>query len=89
MKKPKLPQTDSIEELAEFFDTHDMTDFEDELVDVEGPVFVRENAVSIPLDSAETEAVDKLARARKMSRAALIRSWILEKLNASKSGTKT
>ncbi len=29
MKKPRLPKTDSIKKLAEFWDRHDLTDFED------------------------------------------------------------
>jgi len=29
MKTEALPQTDSIQELAEFWDKHDLTDFED------------------------------------------------------------
>lgn len=31
MKRLKLPQIDSIEELAQFWDTHDLTEFEEEL----------------------------------------------------------
>jgi hypothetical protein len=38
MKKSKLPKTDSIQVLAEFWDTHDLTDFEDELEEVNRPV---------------------------------------------------
>jgi hypothetical protein len=34
MKARKIPKTDSIEELARFWDTHDLTDFEDQLEDV-------------------------------------------------------
>jgi hypothetical protein len=30
MKTPKIPHSDSIEALARFWDTHDLTDFEDE-----------------------------------------------------------
>jgi len=45
MKKPKLPKTDSIQKLAEFWDTHDLTDFEDELEEVAEPVFVRDTAI--------------------------------------------
>jgi protein tyrosine phosphatase (PTP) superfamily phosphohydrolase (DUF442 family) len=37
----KLPTTDSIEVLARFWDTRDVTDFEDELEEVEGSVFER------------------------------------------------
>jgi hypothetical protein len=29
MNIEKIPQTDSIQELAEFWDTHDLTDYED------------------------------------------------------------
>ena len=36
MKKTKIPKTDSIQELARFWDTHDLTDFEGELVEVAG-----------------------------------------------------
>ena len=46
MINQKLPTTDSIEELALFWDTHNLTDFEDELEEVTEPVFVRqENGV--------------------------------------------
>lgn len=36
-----IPETDSIEALAEFWDTHDVTDLEDDLEEVEARVFVR------------------------------------------------
>jgi hypothetical protein len=39
MKTPHLPKTDSIQELAHFWDKHDLTDFEDELEEVTEPVF--------------------------------------------------
>ena len=45
MKKSKLPRTDSIQELAEFWDTHDVTDFDEELEEVAAPVFVRCDAI--------------------------------------------
>lgn len=38
MGKPEIPSTDFVEELARFWDTHDATDFEDEVTE---PVFVR------------------------------------------------
>ena len=39
MKKSNLPKTDSIEKLARFWDTHNLTDFEDQLEEVTEPVF--------------------------------------------------
>ncbi len=35
----KIPQTDSIQELAQFWDVHDLTDFEEQLKEVSGTVF--------------------------------------------------
>ena len=80
MKKSKLPTTDSIQELAEFWDTHDLTDFEDELEEVAEPVFVRANAIKVPLESGEAEAVEQMAQAKGVSREELIRAWVLQKL---------
>jgi hypothetical protein len=42
MKKFRFPKTDSIEQLAEFWDTRDLTDFEDELEEVvESNIFIQ------------------------------------------------
>jgi hypothetical protein len=40
-----LTKNDSIHELAQFWDTHDLTDFEDELEEVTEPVFERDSRV--------------------------------------------
>jgi restriction system protein len=45
----KLPQIDSIEKLAEFWDAHDVTEFEDEQEEVTSPVFERKTIVRVPL----------------------------------------
>jgi hypothetical protein len=80
MKKTKLPKTDSIQELAEFWDNHDLTDFEAELEEVAEPVFVRGATVKVPLESREREAVEQMARAKGVSAEELIRVWVLQKL---------
>jgi predicted DNA binding CopG/RHH family protein len=49
--------TDSIEELAQFWDTHDLTDFEDKLEEVKESVFERETLISIRLQPQEVERV--------------------------------
>ena len=46
MKTPKIPHTDSIEELARFWDSHDLTDFEDALEEVTEPIFERQADVN-------------------------------------------
>ena len=80
MKKSKLPKTDSIEKLAAFWDTHDLTDFEDELQEVAEPVFVRGTAIKVPLESRELKAVEQMAQAKGVSREELVRAWVQQKL---------
>ena len=82
MNTPKIPPTDSIAELARFWDTHDLTDFEDELEEVPESVFERPagETVMIHLPAAEVEAVKRLAKAKGMEHTALIQEWVREKL---------
>ena len=86
MKKPKLPKTDSIQKLAEYWDTHDVTEFENELEEVAEPVFVRGTrarvgaAIKVPLEVREAKAVERMAQAKGLSREDLVRAWVLQKI---------
>jgi hypothetical protein len=85
MKKLKIPSTDSIEELARFWDTHDATDFEDEVEEVTEPVFVRKprTVMTIRLEPQEVAAVEEIAKAKGIEEGALLREWVREKLGKS------
>lgn len=80
MKRAKLPKTDSIKKLAAFWDSHDVTDFAEELEEVTEPVFVRRTAIKVPLEAHEAEAVERMAEAKGVSREELIRAWVLQKV---------
>jgi predicted DNA binding CopG/RHH family protein len=67
----------SSQQLAEFWHTHDLTDFEEELEEVSGPVFVHGTAIKVPLESRQVEAVEQMARAKGVSREELIRAWVV------------
>lgn len=82
MKTQHLPKTDSIQELAQFWDTHDLTDFEDELEEVTEPVFEPATVIALNLESKEAEAVRRIADAKGIAEAELIRGWVQEKINA-------
>jgi len=82
MRKQELPETDSINELARFWDKHDITDFEDLLEEVPEPVFNKGNEIHIHLKQDEFESIEKLALQRGLKKDDLIREWIVEKLNA-------
>lgn len=84
MSKQRIPQTDSIQELAEFWDTHDVTDYEDELEEVPGPLFVRPGQASIrlPLTLQEWKRLREIAIDKGTTDVALAQEWVLEKLKA-------
>lgn len=79
----KLPDTDSIRELAAFWDAHEVTQFGDQLVEVAGPVFARpsDGGVTVPLSMEERSALRGVAAARGVDEAALIQAWVREKLH--------
>jgi predicted DNA binding CopG/RHH family protein len=82
MSKHALPKTDSIDELAKFWDSHDVTDFEEELEEVSGPVFERNmEDVCVSLEPKDLLAVKRVAEAQGVEYRALIREWVLEKLH--------
>jgi predicted DNA binding CopG/RHH family protein len=84
MEKLKIPETASIDELATFWDTRDLTDFEDQLVEVTGPVFLRGvESIAVPLRSQEVQAVRRIAESQGIDYISLIQGWVLEKLQSS------
>ena len=76
MNNPKIPHIYLIEELARFWDTHDLTDFSDDLESVEALVFERaaETVVTIHLPPREVEAVRHIAKSKGVGHADLIRA---------------
>ena len=81
MNNLKIPQTDSIKELTNFWDRHDLTDFEDQLEEVNEQVFEKQNIVRINLKPKEVAAVKELAKSREISYIDLIREWIIERIH--------
>ncbi|UBF27439.1 BrnA antitoxin family protein [Kovacikia minuta CCNUW1] len=82
MNTEEIPQTDSIQELAAFWDMHDLTNFENQLEEVTEPIFRRETVVQIYLQSTEVEAVKKVAQLKGIDYTDLIRQWVLEKVQS-------
>jgi hypothetical protein len=66
IRRQRLPKTDSIEELAKFWDTHDLTDFEEDLQEAVGAVFVRSGGTSLSVNLQPTAArrLKKIARSK-------------------------
>ncbi len=64
MSESQLPQTDSIRELAEFWQAHDLADFEEELEEVSKSVFDRDREMQVPFTSSEIEVLKDMARSK-------------------------
>ena len=85
IKRQKLPNTDSIEEMAKFWDTHDLTDFEEDLQEAGEPVFVRVKGTSLSIDLQPPAAqhLKKIAQSKGVKETTVLRQWILERLQES------
>lgn len=85
MKTNLIPETDSIEELARFWDEHELTDFDSDLEEVPEPVFGHRNneaVVQVQLSWQEMERLQSLASQRGVAYTELIQEWVQEKLQA-------
>lgn len=83
IKRHRLPNTDSVEELAGFWDNHDLTDFADELQEVSEPVFVRAKGASVSIELPPTEAqnLKRIARSQGVKETTVLRRWIIERIH--------
>ena len=81
----KIPQVDSVAELARFWDTHDVAEFENELEEVSDPVFDRadQTVMRVRLDPEQAAALHRIARSKGVGDAKLIEEWVTEKLRVS------
>ena len=80
-KQSRIPEFKTIEEEAEFWDTHDLTDYWDEFK----PVKVRFadqlfDRVTIPVDADTLAQLEALAREEELNATVLVRRWVLERL---------
>lgn len=83
MKIKKIPKFKSYAEEANFWDTHDVTDYlqDMEFADVEFmPRQKREEMVTIRLETKLKQQIEKIARYNGITLSALTRMWLIEKL---------
>lgn len=78
----KIPTTDSIAALADFWQQNDLTDFDAELQEVTEPVFQRPEKLVVNLPPNEAQALHALAEARGISESSLVAEWVHEHLEA-------
>lgn len=80
-RKSRIPEFASREEEAEFWDTHDTTDFEDEFKPVPVRVARKLDArITIDLDHEAWQKLLSAAREKGISLITLAQTWIMERL---------
>jgi hypothetical protein len=83
----RIPMFASIEEEAAFWDTHSVTEFEDELEDMTGKIafVVRrpDDGIRLLFDEETISALTERARAENTDPTMLVQRWIRERLRAS------
>jgi predicted DNA binding CopG/RHH family protein len=80
---PKIPKFKSLKEESEFWDTHSVVDYWDELEDAEGPFIDArppKKLVSIRFDEALIAAAKRVARTKGLGYQTLLRMWAYEGL---------
>ena len=83
MKKNKIPKFKNYVEEANFWDTHDVTDYLDEMkfTDVEFvPRQKKEQTVTIRIESKLKNKMENVARNSGVNLSTLARMWLIEKL---------
>ena len=77
----KIPDFKSLEEAAEYWDTHSFADHLDDTSPVEIEVRLERRKISLDMNNDLSDKLNKIAKSKKKSCSKLIRSWIIEKIN--------
>lgn len=73
-----LPQFPSTAALTDFFDTHDMGDYIDALIEAEFEVNIKKRQYLVAVDANIMQQVIAIAKARQISTEMLINQWLEE-----------
>lgn len=79
-KAKTLPEFDSTAAAADFFETHDMGDYWEQMPEVEFEIKLKRRKHLIALEEDVVAKVTRLAKAKHVSSEALINTWLKEKL---------
>ncbi len=75
-----MPKFGSLDQLVEFFDTHDMGEYWAEMPEAEFEIDIKRTSHLVALDSDLAEKVTEIARKKRISSRNLINKWLREKV---------
>lgn len=84
-KNRKIPIFSSLEEEATFWDTHDVTDYFDEMKDVKVKFSLRtpkEESLTVRVQAPLKRKLEEVAMKQGVQPSSLVRTWLVEKLGS-------
>ena len=78
----QMPHFQSLDELVEFFDTHDLGDYLEQMPEAHFEVDLKQRTHLFALDEDLAERLTELAIARRIPSTVLINSWLRERVLA-------
>lgn len=80
-KSKTLPKFESLDELVEFFDTHDMGEYWDEMPEASFDINIKKRKHLVAIDEEIIPKLNEIAKSKKVSSEKLINSWLKEKIS--------
>ena len=77
----KIPDFKSLEEAADYWDTHSFAEYIEDTEPVEIEVNLKARKIYLEIDNDLSDKLRKISRKKKKSYVNLINSWIREKIN--------
>ena len=79
--KPKiLLRSKSVKELVDFFETHDMGDYWEQMLQVHFDVNIKKRKHLVALEEDIVDKLSEIAKSKKVSSEVLINTWLKDKI---------
>jgi hypothetical protein len=78
----KLPSLASLDELVEFFDAHDMGEYEKDLPEAHFDVNLQRRTHLVAIDEEINSRLTEIAEQEQMPTETLVNSWLREKISS-------
>jgi len=79
-KSKDMPHSTSLNELVEFFDTHDLGEYWDEMPEAHFEVDIKTKTHLFAIDGELATKLNEIARLRQIPSQMLVNSWLREKI---------
>jgi len=69
-----------VDDLVEFFETHDMGEYWDQMPEAQFEINIKKRTHLIAIDEEVADRISAIAKSKKTSPASLVNSWLKEKI---------